>query len=40
LRELLTLDPQRWLQMSRAGQQLIDGLGATRIADALAPLSY
>lgn len=40
LRELLTLDPQRWLHMSRAGQRLIDGLGATRIADALAPLSY
>lgn len=40
LRALLTLEPAQWLAMSRAGQRLIDGLGAARIADALAPLNY
>lgn len=40
LHRLLTLGDAEWLAMSRAGQALIDGRGAARIADALAPLTF
>lgn len=39
LHAFVTLPPERLIQMSRAGQALIDGRGADRIADALARLA-
>jgi hypothetical protein len=37
---LVDLPMPQWAAMSAAGQRLIDGHGAARIADALAPLTY